>query len=80
VLQLNEEDRLELQHAMAKLEDKTREMIESVFFQQMSRQEVAQKIGVSSVTVTRRIKKGIEELVELLQQSSTEATPSYTIG
>jgi RNA polymerase sigma-B factor len=80
ILQLNEEDRLELQHAMAKLEDKTREMIESVFFQQMSRQEVAEKIGVSPVTVTRRIKKGIEELVELLQQSSAERTSAYSVG
>ncbi|MCM1985198.1 RNA polymerase sigma factor SigF [Lyngbya confervoides] len=71
--QMNEEDRLELQHAMAQLEDKTREMIESVFFQQMSRQEVAKKIGVSPVTVTRRIKKGVEELVQLLHQPAPPA-------
>ena len=64
----NEEDRLELQHALNQLEDKTREMIESVFLQQLSRQEVAQRIGVSPVTVTRRIKKGISELINLLQQ------------
>ncbi len=70
ILQLNAEDRLELQHAMAQLEDKTREMIESVFFLQQSRQEVAKKIGVSPVTVTRRIKKGIEELIQLLDQQS----------
>jgi RNA polymerase sigma-B factor len=74
--QLNAEDRLELQHAMLQLEDKTREMIESVFFQQLSRQEVAQKIGVSPVTVTRRIKKGIEELVHLLHQAPMEANAS----
>ncbi|MGB7414477.1 MAG: RNA polymerase sigma factor SigF [Thermosynechococcaceae cyanobacterium] len=66
-LQLNEEDRLELQHALSQLEDKTREMIESVFLQQLSRQEVAKHLGVSPVTVTRRIKKGIDELVGLLQ-------------
>jgi RNA polymerase sigma-B factor len=74
--QLNAEDRLELQHAMLQLEDKTREMIESVFFQQLSRQEVAQKIGVSPVTVTRRIKRGIEELVHLLHQSPMEPNAS----
>lgn len=69
LLQMNEEDRLELQHAMMQLEEKTREMIESVFFLQQSRQEVAKKIGVSPVTVTRHIKKGIEELVLLLQKN-----------
>ncbi len=74
--QMNDEDRIELQHAMLKLEDKTREMIESVFFQQLSRQEVAQKIGVSPVTVTRRIKKGIEELITVLNQTPVEANAS----
>ncbi len=66
-LKLNEEDRVELQQALNQLEDKTREMIESVFLHQLSRQEVAKRIGVSPVTVTRRIKKGVEELVQLLQ-------------
>lgn len=68
IQQTNEEDRLELQHALNQLEDKTREMIESVFLHQLSRQEVAQRSGVSPVTVTRRIKKGIGELMNLLQQ------------
>ncbi len=77
LLQLNAEDRLELQHAMAQLEDKTREMIESVFFLQQSRQEVAKNIGVSPVTVTRRIKKGIEELVELLDQKTPALENAY---
>jgi RNA polymerase sigma-B factor len=68
IWQGNEEERIELQQALSQLEEKTREMIESVFLHQLSRQEVAQRIGVSPVTVTRRIKKGIEELVGLLQQ------------
>jgi RNA polymerase sigma-B factor len=70
ILQGNEEERIELQYALNQLEDKTREMIESVFLHQLSRQEVAQRIGVSPVTVTRRIKKGVEELMGLLQQQS----------
>lgn len=64
-----EEDRLELQQAMGHLEDKTRQMLESVFFQELSRQEVAQQIGISPVTVTRRLKHGIEELIGLLKPS-----------
>jgi RNA polymerase sigma-B factor len=75
ILQGNEEERIELQYALNQLEDKTREMIESVFLHQLSRQEVAQRIGVSPVTVTRRIKKGVEELVGLLQQQSMAVSP-----
>ena len=71
ILELNQEDRLVLQDAMTKLEDRTREMIEAVFFHQQSRQEVAQKIGVSPVTVTRHIKKGISELVQILNHPGT---------
>ncbi len=75
ILQGNEEERIELQYALNQLEDKTREMIESVFLHQLSRQEVAQRIGVSPVTVTRRIKKGVEELMGLLQQQSLAVSP-----
>ncbi len=57
-----EEDRMELQQALGTLEAKTREMIESVYLQQLSRQEVAKRAGVSPITVTRRIQKGIEQL------------------
>jgi RNA polymerase sigma-B factor len=65
----NVDEYLDLQHALNQLEAKTREMIESVFIHQVPRQVVAQRTGVSPVTVTRRIKKGIEELTQLLQQS-----------
>ncbi len=65
--QIHQEERLELQHAINQLEDKTREMIESVFLKHQSRQEVAARFGISPITVTRRIKKGIEELAEMLQ-------------
>lgn len=73
ILQANQEDRIELQQALNQLEDRTRIMIESVFFHQLSRQEVAKRIGVSSVTVTRNMKKGIDKLVELLQQQQPVA-------
>lgn len=61
-MQFSEEERLELQQALNRLEARTRDMIESVFINQNSRQEVAKRIGVSPITVTRRIQKGIEQL------------------
>ncbi|MGA7932115.1 MAG: RNA polymerase sigma factor SigF [Kovacikia sp.] len=68
-----QEERLELQHAINQLEEKTRKMIESVFLHHQSRQEVAARFGVSPVTVTRRIKKGIEQLTEMLQMPALAA-------
>ncbi len=66
----NAYESLDLQHALSQLEAKTREMIELVFIHQTPRQEVAKRTGFSAVTVTRRIKKGMEELNQILQQSS----------
>ena len=71
--QIHQEECLELRHALTQLESKTREMIESVFLSHLSRQEVATRMGVSPVTVTRHIKKGIEQLTEMLQMPALTA-------
>ncbi|MCT7987980.1 RNA polymerase sigma factor SigF [Laspinema olomoucense] len=70
-LQSLEEERQQLQQALSQLEDKTRTVIESVFFNEIPRKEVAEQIGVSPMTVTRWIKRGIEQLVGGLQPSVT---------
>ncbi len=57
-LQNLEEDRQQLQRALNQLEDKTRQAIEFVFLNDLSRKEVAEQIGVSPMTVTRRIHRG----------------------
>ncbi len=62
-----DEDQIQLQQAMAQLEDKTREVIEFVFLNQLSRKEVAERIGISPMTVTRRIQRGIQQLISLMQ-------------
>ncbi|MGP1381993.1 MAG: RNA polymerase sigma factor SigF [Thainema sp.] len=67
VLQQLEEDRQQLHRAMSQLEEKTRCAIDYVFLKGLSRKEVAEKIGVSPMTVTRRIQRGIEQMVEYLQ-------------
>lgn len=66
-LQSSEEDQIQLQQALSQLEDKSREVIEFVFLNQLSRKEVAERIGISPMTVTRRIQKGMQQLVALLQ-------------
>jgi RNA polymerase sigma-B factor len=74
-LQRLEEDRQQLQRALNQLEDKTRAAIEFVFFSDLSRKEVAERIGVSPMTVTRRIQRGIEQMVSYLQPQDLQSDP-----
>lgn len=74
-LQLLEEDRHQIQRALSQLESKTRTIIEFVFFNGLSRKEVAEKIGVSPMTVTRRIQRGIEQMIAYLQPQMMQTDP-----
>lgn len=65
-LQTMEEERQHLQGAINQLEEKTKRAIEWVFLQDLSRKEVARRIGMSPMTVTRHLKKGIAQLSILL--------------
>jgi RNA polymerase sigma-B factor len=75
VLQTLEEDRQQLQHALSQLEEKTRKAIEYVFFKNLSRKEVAEQIGVSPMTVTRWIHRGMEQMVAFLQPVELQTDP-----
>lgn len=75
LLQVLEEDRQQIQRALNQLEDKTRAAIEFVFFKGLSRKEVAEKIGVSPMTVTRRIQKGVDEMITFLQPQGLQTDP-----
>jgi RNA polymerase sigma-B factor len=55
---------------MNQLEDKTKAAIECVFLWDLPRKEAAKQIGISPMTVTRHLHKGIEQLVCLLQTSA----------
>ncbi len=66
--QLCQEDRLRLQQALAQLEDKTRHILEFVFLKDLTQRETAEQLGISVVTVSRRVKKGLEILKETMTQ------------
>ncbi|MBD2099225.1 sigma-70 family RNA polymerase sigma factor, partial [Trichocoleus sp. FACHB-591] len=70
-----EEDRQQLQRALSQLEDKTRAAIELVYFSDLSRKEVAERIEVSPMTVTRRIQRGIQQMVAYLQPQELQSDP-----
>ncbi len=66
--QLVYEDRVRLQQALSELEDRTRNVLEFVFLQDLTQKETAKLLGISVVTVSRQLKKGLN----LLKQSMTQ--------
>ena len=66
--QLAQEDRIRLTQAMSKLEDRTRQVLEFVFFHDLSQKETAVHLNISAVTVSRQVKKGLRQLNQLLAQ------------
>ncbi len=62
-----EDDKLQLQRALSQLEDKTKAAIECVFLWDLPRKEAAKRIGISPMTVTRHLHKGIEQLGTMLE-------------
>ncbi len=63
VKQKQEEDRYQLQNAMSQLEEKTKAALECVYIKDLPRKEAAKQIGISPMTVTRHLQRGIEQLV-----------------
>ncbi|HEY9817829.1 MAG TPA: RNA polymerase sigma factor SigF [Candidatus Obscuribacterales bacterium] len=60
--QLAQEDQIRLQQALLQLENRTREVLEFVFLQDLTQKETAERLGISAVTVSRRVKKGLTVL------------------
>ncbi|MEM1367375.1 MAG: RNA polymerase sigma factor SigF [Cyanobacteria bacterium P01_H01_bin.15] len=65
--QLAQEDRIRLQQALAQLESKTRDVLEFVFLNDLTQKETAERLGISVVTVSRRVKRGLNHLKALMQ-------------
>lgn len=63
--QLSQEDQIRLQQALAQLEKRTRRILEFVFLQDLTQRETADELGISMITVSRRLKEGLQ----LLKQS-----------
>lgn len=65
--QLAQEDQIRLQQALSQLEKRTREVVEFVFLQDLTQKETAERLGISSVTVSRRVKKGLKHLQVIMR-------------
>lgn len=64
--QLAQEDQIRVQQALAMLEKRTREILEFVFLYDLTQKETAERLGISAVTVSRRVKKGLDLLKEIM--------------
>ena len=64
--QLAQEDQIRLQQALAHLEKRTREILEFVFLHDLTQKEVAERLDISVVTVSRRVKKGLDSMKKLM--------------
>ncbi|MDY7021910.1 MAG: RNA polymerase sigma factor SigF [Cyanobacteriota bacterium] len=64
--QLAQEDQIRLQQALAKLEEGTRKVLEFVFLYDLTQKETAERMGISAVTVSRRVKKGLNILQRMM--------------
>jgi RNA polymerase sigma-B factor len=64
--QLAQDDQIRLQQALVNLEQLTRQVLEFVFLHDLTQKETAARLGISSVTVSRRVKKGLESLKSMM--------------
>ncbi|HEY9823927.1 MAG TPA: RNA polymerase sigma factor SigF [Stenomitos sp.] len=76
--QLAQEDQIRLQSALERLEKRTSEVLEFVFFHDLTQKETAELLGISAVTVSRQVKKGLTALKELLGGSEEDLPASIS--
>ncbi len=65
--QLAQEDRIRLQQGLGQLEERTRNILEFVFLHDLTQKEAAEVLGVSVVTVSRRLKTGLKSLQKVMK-------------
>ncbi|WP_407659582.1 sigma-70 family RNA polymerase sigma factor [Limnoraphis robusta] len=65
------EDKIDLEMALLKLKEKNRYILELVFFKNLTYKEVAKHLGISMITVHRRIKQSLKDLKVMLTSWET---------
>lgn len=66
-MHLQQDEKFRLHQALSLLEQRTREIVEFVFIEDMPQRDVAKMLGVSAVTISRQIKKGLSTLRGVLE-------------
>ena len=69
--QLVQEDRILVRAAMKKLKKQSREVIEFIFYYDLTQTETAKTLGISQMQVSRRLKNALDELWKILNKRVT---------
>jgi RNA polymerase sigma-B factor len=69
--QLSQEDRLRVQQSLVSLEQHTRQILEFVFLHDLTQKQVAERMDISVITVSRHVKKGLNVLKLMLVNNDT---------
>ncbi len=68
--QLPEDDQQRLKQGLVTLEQHTRQIIEFVFFYDLTQKQVAEKMDISVITVSRHVKKGVGLLQSFFNENN----------
>lgn len=71
--QIAKEDRFMLAEAIKQLRDGLREVVELTFYEDLSQTEVARRLGISQMQVSRRLRAATNELYKIITQSKKNA-------
>ncbi|MCD7740012.1 MAG: sigma-70 family RNA polymerase sigma factor [Candidatus Gastranaerophilales bacterium] len=63
-----QEDKILINGAISKLEEKLQEVIIMNYFEDMSQTQIASKLGISQMQVSRRLKKALNKLLIILSE------------
>ncbi|MFN8670979.1 MAG: sigma-70 family RNA polymerase sigma factor [Candidatus Sericytochromatia bacterium] len=66
-----QEDRILISQAFNSIEEKSREIIEYAFYEDLSQTEIAKKMGLSQMQVSRKIKSALKEVWDILNSRVT---------
>lgn len=66
------ENRIMLSEAIEELPDELKKIIEYSFYNDYNQREIAQKMNLSQMQVSRRLKKALNKLYEIMQSSDNE--------
>lgn len=73
---LVQEDRIMLNEAIESLNKNLKEVIKLTYYNDLSQNEIAQKLGVSQMQVSRRLKKAISELFKIISHKKVSSVES----
>lgn len=70
--QLAQEDKIILNEALNSIKEQSKQVLEYAFYQDLSQTEIAKKLGISQMQVSRRMKGALKELWDIM---NTRVTP-----